>query len=408
MQDTPQGMRMHIGIFGRRNVGKSTLLNAVTGQDVAIVSEIPGTTTDVVSKPIELKPIGPVIFLDTAGLDDTGSLGNKRIEKTMAAMDRVDMAFVVLDTQWGQPEHKVIQQLKQRKIPFIVVINKSDLGSPASDLVGKSLENNETPVLVSAKTGTGIDILRKAIVDHAPESFFNDLPIVADLIGPGDTVIMVVPVDLEAPKGRLILPQVQVIREVLDCDAKALVVKERELLDLLDNLKHPPQLVITDSQAILKVNADVPASVPLTGFSVLFARWKGDLETFVKGTQTIDHLKPGDRILILESCSHHPIGEDIGRVKIPRWLMQYVGGDLLFEHEAGHDFPADLSSYRLIIHCGACMTNRREVLTRILRAQEAGVPIANYGLVIAKSLGVFERILSPFPGIQDLLDHPPA
>ena len=403
MQDTPKGMRIHIGIFGRRNVGKSRLLNALTQQEAAIVSDTPGTTTDVVQKPIELKPLGPVLFLDTAGLDDVGDLGEKRIAKTKAALDRVDLAFLVTDWFWGQFEQDLAQTFKRKKLPFVTIFNKMDIQTPASSALEASQANSNETVQVSAVKTLGLDQLRQAIVRVAPPALFNSPDILSDLVGPGDLVVMVVPIDLEAPQGRLILPQVQAIREVLDCDAKAIVVKERELADMLFNeLKRPPKLVVTDSQAILNVSACVPSDIPLTGFSVLFARWKGDLETFVKGTHAIDTLEPGNRVLILESCSHHPIGEDIGRVKIPRWLTQYVGGELNFEYRVGHDFPQDLKDYNFIVHCGACMTNRREVLTRILRAQEAQVPISNYGLVIAKSLGVLPRILSPFPGLAEL------
>jgi len=403
MQNVPNSLRLHIGIFGRRNVGKSSLLNALTNQDVAIVSDTPGTTTDVVHKPIELKPLGPVLFLDTAGLDDVGELGEKRIARSTATLDRVDLAFLVTDHFWTDYERRLAQDCQQREIPFISVFNKIDLQKPDLETIQVCRELSHEIVFVSARTGAGLEDLRQAIVHCAPNEYLNNPAILADLIGPGDNVVLVVPIDLEAPKGRLILPQVQVIREVLDCDAKALVVKERELSDLLNDLKKTPRLVITDSQAILKVSADVSPEIPLTGFSVLFARWKGDLETFVRGTLAIDSLQPGDQILIVESCTHHPIGDDIGRVKIPRWLMQYVGGELHFEHLAGHDFPSDLTSYQLIIHCGACMTNRKEILTRILRAREAGVPIANYGLVIAKSLGVLKRILSPFSDLSELI-----
>ncbi len=403
-EKTPKSLRVHIGIFGKRNAGKSSLLNALTHQDVAIVDATPGTTTDVVSQPMEFKPIGPVIFLDTAGLDDEGTLGLKRVGKTMAALDRTDLALVVCEGAWSRELNPLMAELKNRAIPGIIVFTKCDLYAdlqiPRQDL------NMWTPhvVKVSSKTQSGMDALRQAVVAAVPKPFFENPPILSDLIGPGDLVVMVVPIDLEAPKGRLIMPQVQTLREILDCDAKALVVKERELSDGLANLKQPPRLVITDSQAILKVAADVPESIPLTGFSVLFARWKGDLETFVQGLKRVDELRPGDRILLLESCAHHPIEDDIGRVKIPRWLRQYTGADLGFDHFAGHDLPADLSGYRLIIHCGACMGNRQEMLSRILKARAAGVPITNYGLVIAKSLGVIHRMLSPFPHLQDLAE----
>jgi [FeFe] hydrogenase H-cluster maturation GTPase HydF len=401
MNETPQGLRLHIGIFGRRNVGKSSLLNGLTGQEVSIVSSVPGTTTDVVHKPMELKPLGPVLFLDTAGFDDTGELGAQRVAKTAAVIDRIDLAFIVTDDGWGEAESMFAQALSNRAIPIIAVFNKMDLRTAAPEQLLQAQSVSAATVLVSARTGSGFEQLRQAIVLAAPKDYFDQPSILADLVSPGDLVFLVVPIDLEAPKGRLILPQVQVLREILDCDARALMVKERELADTLLLVKRPPRLVVTDSQVILKVVADLPPEIPVTGFSVLFARWKGDLETFVKGAGAVDRLRPGDRILMLEACTHHPIGDDIGRVKIPRWLTQYVGGKLEFEHRNGHDFPEDLSAYQLIIHCGSCMTNRREVLTRILKAREAGVPITNYGLVIAKSLGVLKRILSPFPGIQE-------
>lgn len=401
MKGAPKGIRLHIGLFGRRNVGKSSLMNVLIGQDVAIVSETPGTTTDVVNKSMELKPIGPVLFLDTAGLDDVGELGEKRIAKTLKAMERTDIAIVITDGEFGEFEKEILTELDDKNIPAIVVFNKSDLRLADDNAIEEATKIAKKVVITSATTKSGIADLRNAIVDYAPEEFINAPSILADLVGPGDVVVLVVPIDLEAPKGRLILPQVQVIREVLDCDARAMVVKERELADTLDILKVKPSLVVTDSQAILKVSADVPPEIPLTGFSVLYARWKGDLETLLMGTLAIKNLRVGDDVLIAEACTHHPIGDDIGRVKIPRWIRQYVGGDLNFTYYQGHDFPDDLSKYKLVIMCGACMTNRREVLTRLLKAKEAGVPVANYGLAIAFSLGVLERMLSPFPGLLE-------
>jgi len=401
VKGAPKGIRLHIGLFGRRNVGKSSLMNVLIGQDVAIVSETPGTTTDVVNKSMELKPIGPVLFLDTAGLDDVGELGEKRIAKTLKAMERTDIAIVITDGEFGEFEKEILTELDDKNIPAIVVFNKSDLRLADDNAIEEATKIAKKVVITSATTKSGIADLRNAIVDYAPEEFINAPSILADLVGPGDVVVLVVPIDLEAPKGRLILPQVQVIREVLDCDARAMVVKERELADTLDILKVKPSLVVTDSQAILKVSADVPPEIPLTGFSVLYARWKGDLETLLMGTLAIKNLRVGDDVLIAEACTHHPIGDDIGRVKIPRWIRQYVGGDLNFTYYQGHDFPDDLSKYKLVIMCGACMTNRREVLTRLLKAKEAGVPVANYGLAIAFSLGVLERMLSPFPGLLE-------
>ncbi len=399
MQDTPKGMRLHIGIFGRRNTGKSSLLNSIIGQDVAIVSPTPGTTTDVVNKPFEMKPLGPLLFLDTAGLDDIGELGEKRTAKSRAVLDRTELAFIVTCGQWDRYEQALAQELKKRGIPSIAVFNKSDLGEPDAKARAQADVMASEVVRISALKRTGLEHLREALVRCVPREFMDQQSILADLVGPGDMVVLVVPIDLEAPKGRLILPQVQVIREILDSDARAVVVKERELPDTLENFKTQPQLVITDSQAILKVAAQVPPHIPLTSFSILYARWKGDLDTLVHGASALDTLHPGDKILILEACSHHPIADDIGRVKIPRWLKQYSGNDLFFNYLSGHDLPSDFKEYNLIILCGSCVTNRREVLTRILRAREAGIPVTNYGLVIAKSLGVLERCLSPFPGL---------
>jgi len=404
MIKAPFGVRLHIGLFGRRNVGKSSLLNALIGQDVSIVSDVPGTTTDVVTKAMELKPLGPVLFLDTAGLDDVGELGGKRIERSICAMDRTDVALLLTDDGVGEFEERVLTELAGRKIPRIVVFSKSDLSAPSEAAITRASELADTVVTASAITGAGVADTRGALIRHAPADFMDRAGVLPDAVGPGDVVVLVVPIDLEAPKGRLILPQVQTIREVLDCDARAVIVKERELADTLDMLKVKPRLVVTDSQVILKVAADVPPDVPVTGFSVLFARWKGDLETFVLGTASIDRLRPGDRVLVAEACTHHPIGDDIGRVKIPRWLRQYVGGDLDFTHVQGHDFPDDLADYQLVIMCGSCMQNRREVLTRLDRCRRAGVPVANYGLVIAFSLGVFSRMLSPFPRLQEMID----
>lgn len=396
MQETPRGMRLHIGLFGRRNVGKSSLLNALVGQEVSIVSEIPGTTTDVVTKPMELKPLGPVLFLDTAGVDDSGALGLKRLEKSLAAFERTDLVFLVSDGAWDKYEKQIADDCREHGIPVIAVMNKIDAWQPAEAFLNIVRAQVPEVVFVSAVQKSGLDELRQAVVRNAPKDFLDNPDLVSDLIGPGDQVVLVVPIDLEAPKGRLILPQVQVIREVLDADACALVVKERELGDLMGKLKDKPTLVITDSQVMLKVNANLPVDVKMTSFSVLFARWKGDLETFVQGVHALDALPENAKILVLEACSHHPIGDDIGRVKIPRWLRQYTGKNLEFIFAAGHDFPADLSPYHLILHCGACMTNRREVLGRIMAARKQKIPITNYGLVIAKSQGMLERILSPF------------
>ncbi len=398
MQSTPKSMRLHIGLFGRRNVGKSSLLNAITRQQVSIVSDFAGTTTDPVEKPMELLPLGPVLFIDTAGIDDMGALGELRIQKTRQVFDRTDLGVLVAEAgTWGAFEEEILRALRERKTPVIVVFNKADQGQPA-DAVIQALNGEKTRwVQTIASEGRGILEFRQALLDAAPEDFVNNPAILGDLVGPGEMAVLVVPIDKEAPKGRLILPQVQSIRDLLDSDAFCMVVKERELRTALDRLKTPPKLVVTDSQAFLKVAADVPDSIPLTSFSILFARFRGDLTTQVIGTLAIDRLHTGDRILVAESCSHHPIADDIGRVKIPRWLTQYVGGKLHFDHVQGHDFPENLPEYKLVIHCGACMTNRRAMLRRIMRCRQAGVPVSNYGLTIAYSLGIFERALQPFP-----------
>lgn len=395
MLGTPKGLRLHIGIFGRRNVGKSSILNALTRQNVSIVSDVAGTTTDPVEKAMELQPIGPVLFVDTAGVDDVGALGKLRVDKTMKVVDRIDLAVLVADA-WEEYETRLAELFARKKIPAIVVANKADLRDTRALEEAARQAKAGTVVSTSATTGAGIEELRQALIRSAPDEFLNAPTIVGDLVPAGELVVMVVPIDIEAPKGRLIVPQVQTLRDILDSDAYAMVVKERELADALDRLKRPPALVVTDSQEFLKVSGDVPAEVPLTSFSILFARFKGDLAELVRGLAAIETLRPGDRVLIAESCSHHPIGEDIGRVKIPRWLEQYVGGKLCFTDVAGRDFPDDLADYKLVIHCGGCVANRREMLSRIESARAAGVPITNYGLTIAYSLGIIERALEPF------------
>ncbi len=412
MERTPKGLRLHIGLFGRRNVGKSSLLNAITRQQVSIVSDVAGTTTDPVEKPMELLPLGPVLFIDTAGIDDEGALGEMRVARTRKVFDRTDLGVVIAEPGvWGFFEQQILDELRSRKCPVIVVFNKSDLGEPDAALVERlkkeKVRTVRTVCVEVAGQGrpaynTGILDFRQALLDTAPADFLNNPAILADLVGPGEMAVLVVPVDKEAPKGRLIVPQVQAIRDLIDGDAFALVVKERELREALDRLKRPPKLVVTDSQAFLKVVADTPRDIPLTSFSILFARYKGDLNEMVRGALACETLRPGDRILVAEACSHHPIAEDIGRVKIPRWLTQLVGGKLHFDTMQGHDFPDDLASYKLVIHCGACMLNRREMLTRILRCKQAGVPISNYGLVVAYSLGIFERALEPFPAALEV------
>lgn len=399
----PKSFRLHIALFGRRNVGKSSILNALTQQEVSIVSDVAGTTTDPVEKPMELLPLGPVLFIDTAGIDDIGALGEKRISKTMQVIDRTDLGIIVSNSEdWSDFEEKLLKELKEREVPVIVVFNKSDLYLPKND-ISDSISSEKIPVVETAAiSSTGVPELRQTILKSVPDDYINRPSIVADLVGPGEAAILVVPIDKEAPKGRLILPQVQSIRDLLDGDSFCMVVKERELREALSRLNKPPKLVVTDSQAFLKVAADTPPSIPLTSFSILFARYQADLTEMVKGAMAIDQLKAGDKVLIAEACSHHPIGEDIGTVKIPRWLTQYVGGKLQIDNVRGRDFPENISEYKLIIHCGACMWNRREMLSRIMKARQLNIPITNYGLTIAYSLGIFERALQPFPAALEV------
>ena len=398
MTTTPKSLRLQIAFFGRRNVGKSSLLNALTRQQVSIVSPVAGTTTDPVEKSMELLPLGPVLFIDTAGLDDTGELGALRVQKTRQVLERTDLAVLVTEAAtWGDFEEAILKELSARKTPLVVIFNKIDAASHGAALPATLADQKIRVVKTSAVLGKGIMELRQALLDVAPPDFIESPAILGDLVGLGEMAVLVVPIDKEAPKGRLILPQVQSIRDLLDSDAYCLVVKERELRRALDQLKTPPKLVVTDSQAFLKVAADTPRQVLMTSFSILMSRFKGDLLAQVEGTLAIERLREGDRVLIAEACSHHPIGEDIGRVKIPRWLTQYTGAKLRFEHSQGRDFPENLADYQLVVHCGACMWNRREMLSRILRCQQANVPITNYGLTIAYSLGIFERALQPFP-----------
>ncbi|MBN1816095.1 MAG: [FeFe] hydrogenase H-cluster maturation GTPase HydF [Sedimentisphaerales bacterium] len=396
-QTTPKGFRLHIGLFGRRNVGKSSLLNAITRQQVSIVSETAGTTTDPVEKPMELLPLGPVLFIDTAGIDDIGALGEKRVAQTQKVFERTDLGIIVTDGIWGPFEQKIRERLQNESIPVIAVLNKSDLKPLDSSVVQNVKQDRIAFVQTAATQNKGILELRQAILESAPADFLENPVIVSDIVGPGQTAVLVIPIDKEAPKGRLILPQVQVIRDLLEGNAACVVVKESELSHAFDNLRTPPRLVVTDSQAFLKVAADTPADVWMTSFSILYARLKGDLITQTIGAMAVEHLKPGDSILVAEACSHHPIGEDIGRIKIPQWLSQCIGGKLSFTTVQGRDFPADVTPFKLVIHCGACMWNRRQMLSRILQCRKAGVPITNYGLVIAYSLGIFERALQPFP-----------
>lgn len=394
---TLKSMRLHIGIFGKTNVGKSSLLNRITNQDVSIVSNIAGTTTDVVEKAMELLPIGPVNFLDTAGINDSTALSSERIEKTMKIINRTDVAIVVCDYNGiDDYERNLIEKFNELKIPFMIFINKTDEKYP-SDSIIEDLKNYTKHILLSSVKTDDLIVfkIKELLVKLLPEDFVNSPKIVGDLIPQGSTVILVIPIDKEAPKGRIILPQVQTLRDLLDNNCVSVVVKESELKSAIDNLKFAPSLVVTDSQAFKNVSEIVPENIPLTSFSILFARLKGDLNTFSQGAKSIEKLQDGDRVLILESCTHHAIEDDIGRVKIPNLLRKKTGKNLIIDNIAGHDFP-NISKYKLIIHCGACMTNRREVLSRILLASENNVPITNYGICISYCLGILPRALKIF------------
>jgi [FeFe] hydrogenase H-cluster maturation GTPase HydF len=405
LNQTPRGSRLHIAIFGRRNAGKSSLINALTNQDIAIVSDVPGTTTDPVYKSMEILPIGPVVIIDTAGIDDVGELGRLRIEKALSVLGRTDLMLLVVDPASGAGvfEEEVMEKARENKVPVIVVVNKTDLYPQFR--TDEVFSGRGLPVVaVSTLTRLGIDELKMAMIREAPKDFMTPT-ILGDLISPGDTVVLVVPIDLAAPKGRLILPQVQTIRDILDNDAMAYVVKERELKGALAKLKDKPRLVVTDSQAFLKVAADTPKDVPMTSFSILFARHKGDLATLVEGAKAIEDLVPGDRVLVSEACTHHRVEDDIGTVKIPRWLNQLVGGPLDYTWVSGPELPGDLSGYKLIIHCGACMINRKEMLHRLMVAKHAGVPIVNYGVLIAYVMGILDRTLKPFPEVAGVMEE---
>ncbi|MEA2013213.1 MAG: [FeFe] hydrogenase H-cluster maturation GTPase HydF [Verrucomicrobiota bacterium] len=397
MQKTPKGMRLQIGIFGRRNVGKSSFLNTVTRQDVSIVSEIPGTTTDPVEKAMELLPIGPVLFIDTAGIDDIGALGEARICKSRKVFERTDVAVIIVNASlWDSFEDNLIEEFKDRNIPLLIVFNKVDIDEPQVDMLDKLEELKIEYAETDSLKKIGFLDFKKALIASLPPELINPAGIIGDLIEKGDTIILVVPIDMEAPKGRIILPQVQVIRDILDNNANCIVVKENQLKQTIENLKKPPVLVITDSQVFKQVAKDTPESIALTSFSIVFARFKGDLDTFTEGAKRIKELMPGDRVLISEACTHHPIGNDIGRIQIPELLNKHVGGKLHIDITEGHDFSEDIKSYKLIIHCGACMFNKQMLLTRILQSQTAGVPITNYGITLAYLHGIHERALKPF------------
>jgi [FeFe] hydrogenase H-cluster maturation GTPase HydF len=395
---TSKGFRLHIGFFGRRNVGKSSLLNAITQQQVSIVSAVAGTTTDPVEKPMELLPIGPVLFVDTAGVDDVGALGAQRIEKTRQAISRSDVGVLVVESGvWTDFEEKLLTELRSHGIPVLVAVNKADLRAPAPEYLFRFEQEKLPYVELVATTGKGVDEFRAKLWEIAPAESVASQVILRDLVGPDETAVLVMPIDKEAPKGRIKQLQAQSIRDLLDGEACCVVVKDAGLQKALDNLKIPPRLVVTDAAVFEQVARITPDSIPLTAFSILLSRLKGDLVAQTRAAVTVDSLRPGDKVQVAESCTHHPIEEDIGRVKIPRWLEQYVGGALEFTSVKGRDFPEDLSPYKLVIHCGACMSNRQEMLSRIAECQRQGVPITNYGLVIAYSLGILERALEPFP-----------
>jgi len=399
---TPKSLRLHIGLFGRSNTGKSSLLNAVTRQNVSIVSPVAGTTTDPVEKPMEMLPLGPVVFIDTAGVDDVGALGPQRIARTRKAFDRTDVGVIVTDRgEWGEFEEGIREELAGRGIPVIAAFNKADLEGPDAATLARLESLGVSAIRTVASRGEGVEDLRERLIAAAPEEVVNTPTLLGDLVPPGRLAVLVVPIDKEAPKGRLILPQVQAIRDLLDHDAMCMVVKERDLSRALDMLKEPPALVVTDSQAFAEVAEQTPPGVPLTSFSILFSRAKGDLEEFARGAAAIAGLRPGDRVLVAESCSHHPIGDDIGRVKVPRWLNARAGGELRFTTCQGQDFPADLGSYSLVVHCGSCMLNRRTMLSRVSACRRAGVPVTNYGMAIAFCLGVLDRSLEVFPSAME-------
>lgn len=398
MIKTPKANRLHIGIFGKRNAGKSSLLNRLTNQDVSIVSPVAGTTTDAVEKTMEFLPLGPVVFIDTAGVDDEGSLGNQRIEKTKKIFDRTDIALIISDYNgWDNYEKELYNEFKRRQIPIVTVINKIDEARPPQNVIDDIKKYTENLILTSTKKDEDIvNKVKKLLVENVPDYFINPPSILGDIVAPKSTVMLVIPIDKEAPKGRIILPQVQCIRDLLDNDCMPYVVKVSELAQATANLKVPPSLVVTDSQAFKEVDEIVDKSIPLTSFSIVFARIKGDLQTFYEGARTIDELQEGDNVLICESCSHHPIEDDIARVKIPRWIKNKTGKDMNYSFHSSHDFVNDLDKYKLIIHCGACMTNRREILSRIMKAKEANVAITNYGIAIAHCLGILPRAMKPF------------
>ena len=411
MNQTPSSERVHIGFFGRRNAGKSSVLNAVTGQDLAVVSDVKGTTTDPVQKSMELLPLGPVVVIDTPGIDDEGELGALRVKKSYQVLNKSDAAVLVVDASLGLSEEDIafIEHIQKKQIPYAVAFNKSDLAPSAS--LAKDLqylkEHQIDFVFVSTADLSGIDTLKEKIATLA-KTEDTKLRIVADLIHPSDFVVLVVPIDKAAPKGRLILPQQQTIRDILEADATAIVVKEYELRDTLAHLGKKPRLVITDSQVFAKVSADTPADIMLTSFSILFARYKGNLPALIKGVTALEQIEDGDKILVSEGCTHHRQCDDIGSVKLPRWIRQYTGKEPEFVFSSGTEFPADLSPYKMIVHCGGCMLNEREMKYRLACAKDQNIPMTNYGILIAYIQGILKRSVEPFPAVSMMLTEEPS
>ena len=406
MNQTPASERVHIGFFGRRNAGKSSVMNAVTGQDLAVVSDVRGTTTDPVYKSMELLPLGPVVMMDTPGIDDEGELGALRVRKSYQVINKTDAAVLVIDGGVGvTPEDKaLLKRIREKKIPYVIAVNKKELAAPdALEKIVDELSSEDGEIIaVSAATGEGIDELKEQIAAAAdteePERY-----IVRDLLKPSDMAVLVVPIDKAAPKGRLILPQQQTIRDILEADAVSVVVKETELKNVLGQFQNKPKMVITDSQAFEKVAADTPEDILLTSFSILFARYKGDLAAVVKGVTALDTLEDGDAILISEGCTHHRQCDDIGTVKLPRWIREYTGKEIRIETTSGTEFPDDLTKYKMIVHCGGCMLNEREMKYRLKCAEDQGVPMTNYGITIAYMKGILKRSVEVFPEIFEML-----
>ena len=407
MNATPIANRFTIGLFGRRNAGKSSLINALTGQSIAVTSDVAGTTTDPVYKTMELLPIGPVVFIDTAGLDDTGELGQLRIEKTYEVLRKCNLAVVVVDAEEGLTEFEIdlVDELRQRDIPSVCILNKCDRQTFTDEELDELKQLIKIPLLcASATTGFGIDAVKKIIIDN---SNYEDIEpaLIGDLVHSGEIAVLVTPIDKAAPKGRLILPQQQTIRDIIEIDAMALITKEHELKRTFEKLAQPPAIVITDSQAFLKVSADTPKDIPMTSFSILFARQKSDLAEMVRGLRKIEQLKDGDKVLIVEGCTHHRQADDIGKVKIPRWIRQLACVDIQFEWASGASYPKDIDQFKLIVHCGACMLNRKEMQYRINKARQQGISITNYGMLIAYVQGILPRALEPFPAAKLALEE---